>query len=144
MKRKWYWGGLFFQRIALQLLKTQHVVLATEETRVTQLVSHRPIKCQSCSLSQWGTKVNGSHYGDNPLRLRTTGMQIATQFLPGPPTTRSHRKFIGVKAMCQRVRKAVYIECCQYFRISSRNCREERNTVWVISAHRPKSHQKWI
>ena len=55
----------------------QRIVLATEETTVTQ-VSHRPIKCQSRLSSQRGTKVNGSHHGDNPL-LRPTGIQIATK-----------------------------------------------------------------
>ena len=54
------------------------VVLATEETTVAQQVSHRPIKCQSRLWSQRGTKVNGSHHGDNPL-LRPTGLQIATR-----------------------------------------------------------------
>ena len=33
------------------------VLLATEETTVTQQVSHRPIKCQSRLWSQGGTKV---------------------------------------------------------------------------------------
>ena len=47
--------------------------LATEETTVIQQVSHRPIKCQSRLWSQRGTKVNGSHHGDNPL-LRPTGI----------------------------------------------------------------------
>ena len=56
----------------------QRIVLATEETSVTQQVSHRPIKCQSRLWSQGGTKVNGSHHGDNPL-LRPTGIQIATK-----------------------------------------------------------------
>ena len=56
----------------------QRIVLATEETTVTQQVSHRPIKCRSRSWSQRGTKVNGSHHGDNPL-LRPTGIQIATK-----------------------------------------------------------------
>ena len=56
----------------------QHIVLATEENTVTQQVSHRPIKCQSRLWSQRGTKVNGSHHGDNPL-LRPTGIQIATK-----------------------------------------------------------------
>ena len=51
---------------------------ATEETTVTQQVSHRPIKRQSRLWSQRGTKVNGSHHGDNPL-LRPTGIQIATK-----------------------------------------------------------------
>ena len=56
----------------------QRIVLATEETTVTQQVSHRPIKRQSRLWSQRGTKVNGSHHGDNPL-LRPTGIQIATK-----------------------------------------------------------------
>ena len=45
---------------------------------MTQQVSHRPIKCRSRLWSQRGTKVNGSHHGDNPL-LRPTGIQIATK-----------------------------------------------------------------
>ena len=58
----------------------QRIDLATEETTVTQQVSHRHIKCQSrlCVWSQRGTKVKGSHHGDNPL-LRPTGIQIATK-----------------------------------------------------------------
>ena len=56
----------------------QRIVLATEESTVTQQVSHRPIKCQSRLWSRRGTKVNGSHHGDNPL-LRPTGIQIATK-----------------------------------------------------------------
>ena len=56
----------------------QRIVLATEETTVTQQVSHRPIKRQSRLWSQRDTKVNGSHHGDNPL-LRPTGIQIATK-----------------------------------------------------------------
>ena len=55
----------------------QCIVLATEETTVTQQVSHRLIKRQSRLWSQSGTKVNGSHDGDNPL-LRPSGIQIAT------------------------------------------------------------------
>ena len=56
----------------------QRIVLATEETTVTQQVSHRPIRCQSRLWSQRGTKVNGSHHGNNPL-LRPTGIRIATK-----------------------------------------------------------------
>ena len=58
----------------------QRIALATEETTVTQQVSHKPIKCQSRLWSQRGTKVNGSHHGDNPL-LRPAGIQIATEKL---------------------------------------------------------------
>ena len=56
----------------------QRIVLTTEETTATQQVSHEPLKCQSRLWSQRGTKVNGSHHGDNPL-LRPTGIQIATK-----------------------------------------------------------------
>ena len=59
-------------------LHIQRIVLGTEETTATQQVSHRSIKCQSRLWSQRGTKVNGSHHGDNPL-LRPTGIQIATK-----------------------------------------------------------------
>ena len=55
----------------------QRIVLATEETTVTQQVSNRPIKYQSRLGSQRGTKVSGSHRGENPL-LRPTEIQIAT------------------------------------------------------------------
>ena len=41
------------------------LVLATEDTTLTQQVSHRLLKCRSRSWSQRGTKVNGSHHGDN-------------------------------------------------------------------------------
>ena len=58
--------------------RIERIVLATEETTVTQQVSHRPIKCQSRLWSQRGMKVNGSHHGDNPL-LRPIGIQITTK-----------------------------------------------------------------
>ena len=56
----------------------QRIFPATEESTVTQQVSHRPIKCQSRLWSQRGAKVNESHRGDNPL-LGPTGIQIATK-----------------------------------------------------------------
>ena len=56
----------------------QRIVLAIEETTVTQQVSHRPITCQYRLWSQRGTQVNGLHHGDNPL-LRPTGIEIATK-----------------------------------------------------------------
>ena len=56
----------------------RRIVLATEETTVTQQVSHRAIKSQSRLWSQRGTEFNGSYHGDNPL-LRPTGIQIATK-----------------------------------------------------------------
>ena len=71
---------ILLTQLLLLLIHTyiQRIVLATEETTVTQQVSHRPIKRQSRLWSQRGTKVNGSHHGDNPL-LRPTGIQIATK-----------------------------------------------------------------
>ena len=96
----------------------QCIALQTEETMVTQQVSHTPIKCQSRSWSQRGTKVNGSHHGSNPL-LRPTGIQIATKFLPGP-TNREHRKLIGIETIFLGTNYSFFcllIECCQYFRI---------------------------
>ena len=72
----------------------QRVVLATEETLVTQQVSHRPIQYQSRSLvvtkryqGQWVTS-----WCENPL-LRPTEIQIATKSTQGP-TNRKHRKRI--------------------------------------------------
>ena len=72
-------GGILFVSVVVVVdSHIQRIVLATEETTVTQQVSHRPIKRQSRLWSQRGTKVNGSHHGDNPL-LRPTGIQIATK-----------------------------------------------------------------
>ena len=75
----------------------QRIVLATEETTVTQRVSHKSIKCQSRSRLQRGTTVSVSQHGDNPL-LKSTGIHIATKSLPGP-ITQEHRKLIGVSAI---------------------------------------------
>ena len=86
----------------------KRIFLATEETRVTQEVSHRPIKCQFRLWSQRDTKVNWSHHGDNPL-LRPTGMQIATKYVSGL-TNRQHRKLIGVKTMSLGMNYSFY--CC--------------------------------
>ena len=75
----------------------QRVVLATEETTVTQRDIHRPIKCLYRPWSQGGTKVNGPHHGENPL-LKPTEIQSTIKSLPGP-TTRDHRKHVGIKMM---------------------------------------------
>ena len=53
------------------------VVVFTLTDRASTILSN--IRgCQSGTWSQRGTKVNGSHHGDNPL-LRPTGIQIATK-----------------------------------------------------------------
>ena len=78
-------GRFCVRRVVVVDSHVQRIVLATEETTVTQQVSHRPIKCQSRLWSQRGTKkVNGSHRSDNPL-LRLTGIQIATKQPMFPP-----------------------------------------------------------
>ena len=75
----WYWPcAAVLLAVVVVDSHIQRIVLATEETTATQQVSHRPIKRQSRLWSQRGTKVNGSHHGDNPL-LRPTGIQIATK-----------------------------------------------------------------
>ena len=73
-----YYYYLFNYVVVVVNSHVQRIVLAKEETTVTQQVSHRPIKWQSRLWSQRGTKVNGSHHGDNPL-LKPTGIQIATK-----------------------------------------------------------------
>ena len=63
--------------------KTTHVVVVVVVVvfTLTDRASTIPSNirgCQSGTWSQRGTKVNGSHHGDNPL-LRPTGIQIATK-----------------------------------------------------------------
>ena len=76
-----------------------------------QRVSHRPIKCQFCSWSQKGTKVNRLHHGDNPLH-KPRRIQIAKKNLPGA-SDREYRKFTKYSFYCP--------ECCQYFRVIKSN-----------------------
>ena len=73
-----YYSGALLPVVVVVDSHVQRIVLAAEETTVTQQVSRRPIKCQSRLWSQRGTKVNGSHHGDNSL-LRPTGIQITTK-----------------------------------------------------------------
>ena len=57
------------------------VVVAVVFFTLTDRASTTPSNirgCQSGTWSQRGTKVNGSHHGDNPL-LRPTGIQITTK-----------------------------------------------------------------
>ena len=54
------------------------VVFFTLTDRASTIPSGDIRGCQSGTWSQRGTKVNGSHHGDNPL-LGPTGIQIATE-----------------------------------------------------------------
>ena len=60
-----------------QLLGT-NIVFFKLTDRHSTIPSNNIRGCQSGTWSQRGTKVNGSHHGDNPL-LRPTGIQIATK-----------------------------------------------------------------
>ena len=65
---------------SMQLLDKIHTVFTATLT-LTDRASTIPSDirgCQSGTWSQRGTKVNGSHHGDN-LLLRPTGIQIATK-----------------------------------------------------------------
>ena len=85
----------------------KRIVLATEETPVTQQVSHRSIKGQSRSWSQRVTKVNRSHHGDNPLYSNSQGSKSRQNPCQVQPT-REHRKFVGVKAMSSGTNYSFY------------------------------------
>ena len=109
----------------------QRIVLATEETTVTQQVSHRPIKRQSRLWSQRGTKVNGSHHGDNPL-LRPTGIQIAT------------KSYAALQAMAPTNSKTVHQTSLLHSRatsIDSECCRLPTTSVLSKKTEKLRSNQ---
>ena len=54
-------------------------------------------------------RCNGSHHGDNPLLRPTTGIQIATKYLPGPTNREHHRKHIGVKTMYLGINYSLFL-----------------------------------
>ena len=111
----------------------QRIVLATEETTVTQQVSHRPIKRQSRLWSQRGTKVNGSHHGDNPL-LRPTGIQIAT------------KSYAALQAMAPTNIKTVHQTSLLHSRatsIDSECCRLPTTSVLSKKPEKLRSNQFW-
>ena len=60
------------------VLHTHVVVVVFTLTDRASTIPSNIRGCQSGTWSQRGTKVNGSHHGDNPL-LRPTGIQIATK-----------------------------------------------------------------
>ena len=70
---KWSFTIIIFYGIMVVVV----VVVFTLTDRASTIPSNLR-GCQSGTWSQRGTKVNGSHHGDNPL-LRPTGIQIATK-----------------------------------------------------------------
>ena len=71
----------------------QRIVFETEETTVTQQVSHRPIKRYYRGHKE--LRPSTSHNGESPL-LKPAGIQFATKSMLGT-TSGEHRKLIGVK-----------------------------------------------
>ena len=74
--------------------------------------------CQSGTWPQRGTKVNGSHHGDNPL-LRPTGIQIAT------------RSYAALQAMAPTNNKTVHQTSFTPYR------EQPRSTRIVVAYPRP-------
>ena len=74
--------------------------------------------CQSGTWSQRGTKVNGSHHGDNPL-LRPTGIQIAT------------KRYATLQAMAPTNNKTVHQTSFTPYR------EQPRSTRIVVAYQRP-------
>ena len=72
-----YWASRVHQRWCTVVVVVV-VVFFTLTDRASTIPSNILRDCQSGTWSQRGTKVNGSHHGDNPL-LRQTGIQIATK-----------------------------------------------------------------
>ena len=97
----------------------QHNVVAVVFT-LTDRASTIPSNirgCQSGTWSQRGTKVNGSHHGDNPL-LRPTGIQIAT------------KNCATLQAMAPTNSKTVHQTSFTPYREQARSTRQKRpNTV---------------
>ena len=96
---------------------------------MTQRISLGPIKCQSRSWSQRGTKVNESHRGEN--------LQIATKPLPDL-TNRKHRKLIGAKTMSSGTKYRFYSGVLPIFQ--NLNCKLQRRLSDLMSIQ--QSHQK--
>ena len=73
-----YNGGFLPDIILLTRCYLHVVVVVFTLTDRASTIPSNIHGCQSGTWSQRGTKVNGSHHGDNPL-LRPTGIQIATK-----------------------------------------------------------------
>ena len=80
--------------------------------------------CQSGTWSQRGTKVNGSHHGDNPL-LRPTGIQIAT------------KSYATLQAMAPTNNKTVHQTSFTPYR------EQPRSTRIVVAYPRPAFSHRW-
>ena len=76
--------------------------------------------CQSGTWSQRGTKVNGSHHGDNPL-LRPRGIQIAT------------KSYATLQAMAPTNSKTVH-------QTSFTPYREQPRSTWFLPSLEPFVH----
>ena len=120
--------GLYVVVVVVVDSHIQRIVLATEETTVTQQVSHRPIKRQSRLWSQRGTKVNGSHHGDNPL-LRPTGIQIATKsYAALQAMAPTNIKTVHQTSLLHSRATSIDSECCRLPAFSAKNRKNYAST----------------
>ena len=115
--------------------RIQRIVLAAEVTTATKQVSHRPIKCQSRSWSQRGTKVNGSHHGGSPL-LKPTSPQKPC---PAQPTTNIGN--LSASRRCLWVRTTVSTAVSGVLPVfQNRNCKLHSRLSGLLPDQ--QSHQK--
>ena len=119
----WLNGSMaVFKIVCCCLKKNQNAPRASELVVVfftlTDRASTKPSNirgCQSGTWSQRGTKVKGSHHGDNPL-LRPTGIQIATKsyatLQPMAPTNSKTVHQTSVTPYREQPR-STRIDCCR-------------------------------
>ena len=99
---------------AVHICIALYVVLFTSTYRASTIPSN--IRgCQSGTWSQRGTKVNGSHHGDNPL-LGPTGIQIAK------------KSYATLQAMAPTNNKTVH-------QTSLTPYREQPRSTWIVVAY---------
>ena len=107
--------------ISVQYVWSHTVVVVVVVFTLTDRAStiHSNIRgCQSGTWSRRGTKVNGSHHGDNPL-LRPTGIQTAT------------KSYATLKAMAPTNNKTVHQTSFTPYR------EQPRSTRIVVAYPRP-------
>ena len=114
-----------FSVLSLQLKKTtvtlqvshRHVVVVVFFTLINRAstIPSNIRGCQSGTWSQRGTKVNGSHHGDNPL-LRPAGIQIATKnYATLQAMASTNNKMVHQTSFTHSISRAASIDsdCCR-------------------------------
>ena len=118
-------GNIHFSCFQLTTCRTGNLTRLIHTLAIYVIIHtfiHIPIKCQSRSSSRRGTKVNGSHHGDNPL-FKPTGIQIATKFLEGPinreqtSETYRHQEDVFALVTISPVSKRSELKCIQQYSV---------------------------